>query len=322
MSTYSIEKVESKEKLIKFWIQAPDASIFSHPDVLPLLVDKVFWLQAYKGTEAICLWPLFFSDVRGKGISRFAYYVGPLWSYKWKNLPVHRRFDTENKIYSLFLEEFKKYEHPLLISFPPSNLDIRPFNWFSKDYVNYTVEIIPKYTAIITNLDRTSHHELLAKTNASRRQEIIKMNKNETLFYSKNVELNELFCLYKVQLEKKGHVVTAYDKKKLVNLLKIVKAGHGWISGFRSNADNKLVAINVILSCHSTANLVINLVDDQFKDTGVGTKIIFDSILQAKLKGISNFDFNGANSLLLSHHKHSFGAEAYLYFDLKFKYNL
>ncbi len=114
-----------------------------------------------------------------------------------------------------------------------------------------------------------------------------------------------------------GYLFSEMDKYKIENLFKLVQMGFGFMSAYRLKSNNKIVSANLILECSMTSNLVINVVDENYKHSGVGTATIFNAIIKSKLNGRNNFDFNGANSQLLSLYKHSFGAVSELYFDIK-----
>jgi hypothetical protein len=320
MSNYSIKKVDSEEKILSFWEQSPHATVFTHPFVLPKLVPKVEWWMAYSGTTELCLWPICGNDFRNGGVSRFAYYVGPFWGRIKSEIPMHRWLETSRKVYRGYIDLFVSKGLIWESSLSPQLTDIREFIWMNKELTPTSqLEITPRYTAIVKNINTKSEDVILGEMKKVRRQDIRNILKNQNLYMSKECNTNEFFELYRSHFEKRGFVVPASEYERLNNLIILVNQGFGFIVGLRERDSNRLVSLELVLYGNNVANAITNLTIEDYRDTGAGTTVIYLSIIKAKEMGFESFDFNGANSDSGAFFKHSMGAEPALYFDLKLK---
>lgn len=319
MNKYIFSECDSQDEILEFWEESSDSTIFSHPKVLPLLVKEVKWFKVSKGSEIICFWPICLPNFKGNEVSRFAYYVGPLWSKNKLKQSAHRWFDTEVSVYNLVFSELEKLYISYNISLPVGVYDIRPFYWFFNSSIKNKLEIVPRYTAIISDLHEITNEMLLNRINVNRRRELKKVGISNSYYFSDCLSSDELFSLYSLFFQQRGYVIEQIDRSLLDNLYKIVQLGYGYFSAVRLKSSEELVSVCVILSCSKTSNLVLNLFEEKYINSGVGTANIFEAISIAKEKGSLCFDFNGANSYNLSRYKHSFGAVTHLYFDITAK---
>jgi len=318
MSNYHIKKIESIEVILKFWEHSPDATIFTHPNVLPSLVSKVEWWMALSGETQLCIWPICSPDFRNGGISKFVYYVGPFWGKIRLEMPIHRWLEMSRKVYRGFINEFINLGIFKESSLPLSLIDIREFIWFNKEgETSGNLEIIPRYTAVIRNLTLKTEEKILQDMKKVRRQDIRNVLNNNDLYVTNSIKHEELFELYKAHFEKRGYLIPENESDRLKSLSQLVNDGFGYFIGLREKQSDELVSAEVVLNCNKVANAITNLTRDDYRESGAGTAVIFFAICEAKNRGLDSFDFNGANSDSGAFFKHSLGAEPLLYFDLK-----
>lgn len=318
MSKYTFTKIDDFDVLMKFWSTSPDATIFTHPDVLPKLVDQVEWWMACKGEEPVCLWPICVPDLKNGGISRFVYYAGPMWSSLRLQINTLKWMELSKKIYTGYFEVFSKKKDPFEASFPTMLTDMREFFWMKHDNkYGAAIEITPRYSAVIKGLDLIDQKTLLNTFNYNRRWEINAFKKLDHLVSTQECSVEELYVMYKAYFEQQGKTVSNREYAKIHQLYSLVDSGYGYYYGYRDTATNCLKSIAVVLLGCGTANLVINFVADAYRKHNINATTIYGAILKAKTLDASIFDFNGANSPDRAFYKHSFGAEPQLYFDLK-----
>jgi hypothetical protein len=318
MAIYTFRQLEDKGEIASFWRLSPDATIFTHPEVLPKLVNHVEWWMAYKGEEPVCLWPLCGPDLRNGGISKFVYYAGPMWSRLRLEINTLRWMELTKNIYPGFIDIFSKRRDHFEASFPTTLTDLREFYWMKQDTRHgATLEMIPRYTAVINGLDVQDTETLFSKFQYSRRREIGAFEKLNHLVSTQICSAEELFLMYKVYFERHGKTVPDSEHARIDNLCSLVEAGYGYYFGYRDLKTNQLLSIVVVLLGCETANLVINFVDGAYRFQNINAATLFGAILKAKTLNAKTFDFNGANSPDRAFYKHSFGAEPVLYFDLK-----
>jgi len=320
MARYSVRKIDSDDQLIDFWSDSPDATIFTHPGVLPKLIDQIEWWMASRDGHAACLWPVCGSDFRDGGSSRFAYYVGPMWSSRHKKLSPHRWFEYSGRIYSEFLEQFNIHQLPVVASLDTRTQDIRHFLWQkSLDSNSLNVDVIPRYTAILALENEFSGFPLNA-VSTNRRRDINKIHASDTVQLIQQCDFDQIIELYRLFYLKKGVEVNPVDERKVRQLCELVTSGFGFFNGYTDKITGKLIAYVLLLADDLTANMVLNQTHPDYISTGIGSAVIYDSIVHAKLRGCRYYDFNGANSYSSAFYKHSFDAQPVLYFDLKFNW--
>jgi hypothetical protein len=317
MSKYTFTKIEDFDVLMKFWSASPDATIFTHPDVLPKLVDQVEWWMAYKGEDPVCLWPICKTGFRNGGYSRFAYYVGPMWSKDHKMLSAHRWLQSSGQVYSGFIDRFKVDRHPTEVSLAPTLTDVRHFLWTNSIPSELPeIQVIPRYTAIL-DLSDLKPQNILKCVSTNRNREILRIEKSEAFSITKKIETEQALKLYESFFAEKNITMHQKEMDKVIRLCELVESGYGRYTGYIDTTSGELVSIVILLYDRATANLVLNLTHQAYKSSGIGTATLFNAILTAKHLGLQSFDFNGVNHPQRAFYKHSFGAEPKLYFDLK-----
>lgn len=318
MSKFVISRINDLESLMRFWSASPDATIFTHPVVLPILVNQIEWWMAYNGDEPVCLWPICKSGFRNGGHSRFAYYVGPLWSKKYKSLSAHRWFQASGQVYSGFIDQFEKNRLPSEASMAPTLPDIRHFLWLSNSKSEKPrILVNPRYTAVL-DLDTFEPENISNSVSTNRRREIQKIKNSRRYTIAEKINTHQAMQLYQSFFSKANILMRDDDYSNLQRLFDLIMLGYGFYAGYHDDTSGELISIAIILFNDSTANLVLNLTHHEYRSTGVGTSTILHAITTSKQHGRKLFDFNGANHPQRAFYKHSFGASPQLYFDLNF----
>jgi hypothetical protein len=323
MSNYQIKKNESIEVILKFWEQSPDATVFTHPKVLSKLIDEVRWLIIYKGNEPICMWPICNPNIRNGGNSRFLYYVGPIWSKLRLELSYSSFFEMATQAYDLFMNEIRSDNSIIEASFPITLNDLRFISWNTRNKKDYDlkVQIIPKYTAIINNLELMDVNLIAKNLQRSRKREIVNFASQKSLYKCDKINFFDVINLYNRFFQEKNENRNEKDLENVKKLCELVEDGFGYYIGYRNSQNNDLVSVLITLYGNKVANGILGITLDEYKYTGVGTVATFESIIKAKELCLSTYDLNGANSPILAKFKHSMGAIPMMYFDLKFHHN-
>jgi len=311
MSNVKIEISNSVVEQQELWNSSAYATIFSHPSVLPVLVNNLIWIKACVKEKIICIWPICISGFRNGGVGRFIYYVGPLWDNHLQQMKPHTRMVLKKEVYQAYIKYFVSEEIFPEFSLAVGDYNFRELMWACQE-LNLLIQASPKYTAFL-NLSSNFSYRFL---NESRKSDLRKFNRFSNQFIKSN-ECNsgEIFELYKCIFNKDQELNEEIELCKIEALCSLVDSGYGYLVCYR-NIESELVSVALILSDRRTANLVLNLVSKKFLETGIGTKLIIDSIDHAISIGLLDFDFNGANSPSRAYFKHSFGAVEQLYFDV------
>lgn len=305
-----ISNVVSEQQ--ELWNSSVDATIFSHPSVLPVLVDNLIWIKAYVKEKIICIWPICISGFTNGGIGRFIYYVGPLWDNHLQQMKPHTRMVLKKDVYQAYIEYFVTEEIFPEFSLALGNHYVRELMWACQE-ADLLIQVSPRYTAIL-NLSSDFSYKFL---NESRKSELRKFNRFSNQFIkSTECKASEILKLYKYIFNKDQELNEDIELFKIESLCSLIASGHGYIVCYR-NIESELVSVALILSDGRSANLVLNLVSKKILETGIGTKLIIDSIDHAISIGLKDFDFNGANSPNRAFFKHSFNSVEQLYFDVK-----
>ncbi len=310
--------VDTDEALV-FWEDSPHASSFTHPLVLSKLAHKVDWWMAKKGHRPLCLWPISINEDRSMILPDLTYYVGPMWSKASANMPVHRWLSRSSEVYEGFISQFLVNYGTIQACLPKGLLDVRIFDWWNYHQPEKPKFIIrPRYTACIYDLDNKSKEEIVSDYRQLRRRELRKIEKFGVPPRAHQCAADDLIKLYAdVMGLLEGEIGT--QKTKLIHqLINLVHDGFGEVIAFEDTVPGQIAAACLILFDQYQANMILNLVATDWKNTGLPALMITESIFSAKSHGLNCFDFNGANSPLRGDDKHSYGAIPDLFFDISY----
>lgn len=302
---------------LEFWNTSPHASIFTHPQVLSRLSRQVDWWLASKGEEPLCLWPVCLPDGFSVGLPWFSYYVGPLWSAAAAGMPAHRWLVRSTEVYEGFIAEFLSIYGTIHACLPPGLIDVRVFDWWNyHDQTKPRFRINPRYTACLDNLQGQSEVQIKAGFRRVRRWELTKNLGGDRFEQSDRCTVDELIHLYSEVMARQGADVDNWTENEIRTLVELVEEDYGEIVSFKEKGRDTVCAALLMLYAKGTANLVLSLTDSAFRQSGLPALLIYSSIMRAKEKGLTCFDFNGANSPNRGDDKHSYGAYPVLYFEI------
>lgn len=308
--------------VVAFWNNSPYATVFTHPEVLQCLSDKVEWWMAWEGEEPVCFWPICMPDGKNVGIPGFTYYVGPMWSQSIHCIPNHRWLAMSSRVYEGFIELFLTRYGAINACFPLGLLDVRVFDWWNYHEANKPrFQIRPRYTACINNLQDKQEDEIIADFRELRRRELRRIRKIGPPMQTTNWTVKDILNLYNEVMARQNIVVSEKIHKQIISLVDLVNRGFGEVVAFYDDKCKQVVAALLLLYGKGVANMVLNLVSDSWRTKGLSAWAILNSIMIAQKRGISCFDFNGANSPNRGDDKHSYGATPVLYFEIKYPGN-
>jgi hypothetical protein len=313
-----IKLIEPQEAL-SFWNNSQQGSVFTHPHVLAKLSIKVDWWLAIKGKQPQCLWPVCLPDGNNVGLPDLTYYVGPFWSNQVYPLPAHRWLARSIEVYETFIESFLNKYDRIHACLPKGLNDVRAFDWWNyhdKNRPRFTIR--PRYTAIISDLNNKSYKQIIADFRQLRRRELRNIEGFPPPPRAENWSTEDLIRLYLDVMNPEDMDITERNSKMIPILTDLVKSGFGEVVAFKDPSSEKIIAICLLLFGKSEANMALNLVDSNWRSSGLPALLITESINTSQMKGMSSFDFNGANSPNRGDDKHSYGALPALYFEIIF----
>lgn len=316
MSKYSISLIDIDE-VKKFWKYSPNSNAFNNPEIISFFDFKFDWWQVKKGEEAVCIWPVCLKSKNQVIIPDFFYYFGPMWFKDLEKVPNHSWLALSKNVYEIFIEKFISQYDSIIAQLPIGLLDVRIFDWWNyheKDKNRFF--ITPKYTAQIKDLDKLDMGEIKLNFRYWRRNELKKMEQNKKQIKKcNNYSLDEILKLYS---KITGESIEASKSKSINSLIQLVKNNYGEIICYRDIKKNYIASFMLLLFGKKESNLILSLVDNDWKKLGLGAYSIVESIYITKKRNLNLFDFNGANSPNRADDKHSYGATNQLFFEINY----
>lgn len=312
-------EIASRDLMINLWKLSTNATVFSHPNVIEKLSDKTDWWIVKKGEQPICIWPVCLPDGQNVGIPDFTYYTGPMWIDKDYIIPAHRWLSISTQIYEGFIKVFIEKYGVIWARLPLGLSDIRVFDWWNYHQKNKPrFEIRPRYTACINDLGKKNDESIIGDFRELRRREIRRIQKHGLPKSTKNWTPEDFIQLYDEVFKRQGLKINKKTFKNIKFLCDLVQNGYGEVIAYE---DHKGVIISALLLLYRNkiANLVLNLTSEDWRDSGLSTWMVYESIKLARDLGNNIYDFNGANSPNRGDDKHSYGATPELYFEIFYK---
>lgn len=315
MSKFSFKKI-SKSEAMKFWESSPQATAFTNPKILSYFNLNIDWWQSKKGEQPIAIWPINFGENNKISIPDFFYYFGPIWFEDFYEIPNHSWLSLSKNVYEGFIKNFILEYGGIHSQLPIGLNDVRIFDWWNyheKESKHFLIK--PKYSAIINDLDQVSKNDLTSNFRYWRRNELKKIEKNLNMIEkTNNYTAKEILEFYnKVTKNNNENTISMIE-----SFLNLEKDNFGEIIAYRNKKNNSLISLIIMLFGKNEANLIISLVDEDWKKKGLSVFSILESLLSAKKKKLKIYDFNGANSPNRGDDKHSYGASTKLFFEIKY----
>lgn len=242
----------------------------------------------------------------------FIQYNGLIYTDYYNGLTVNKQLLHKIEAISLISSVFFSNSHILRLD--TNDLDIRPFLFLNKFTNENYVNVIPKYTAVIS-LKNKSNSEILNSFRSDRKKQFRK-NASQIFTLSGHISENDFRNLYFDTVN-----VPDVDLMRINNSLRKLFRLLNRNKNFRvlviSLPDVGVIGYQLLLIDKSYANAVIFATKKEYKNFSVTLR--YNAIIFSKELGVEHYDFNGANSLIGSEEKASYGAIEKLYFEIAFK---
>ena len=320
MAEFTVRPIED-DSVTAFLDDVKDASAFTFPKVLGSLTSKLSYWGCWKGSELVAIWPLCELADGTVFTPDFTYYVGPVFSRHFHQSPAHRKSNHLYLIFSSYMDAFATRYKKISFSLSLSIQDVRYFLWSNHSHSSpFKFEITPRYTAIIHDLPSKTEDLILQSFRETRRNNYRKaLTDHQFILDDTPVTAEEsraVIDLYQHTITKQGHAVEPKTLAQIVNFIETIPDSFKYCIKVKSQLTGKLAFFALNLVDHYSSHLVLNLVDEEFRNSKVATLGIMHSILASKKRNCQVFDFNGANSPTRADDKHSYGAEPQLYFSI------
>jgi len=315
----NLEKVEFLNAQ-RFWDNSEHSTFFTNPKYISLFEKKIDWWLVSKGNENLCLWPICSSKENEVFLPLFTYYFGPLWSTKHINSANHTKLTTSNRVFDIFLEEFKSNYKNLIFQTHFTEHDLRFFLW-SNHKNKRKFLITPKYSSITDNLNKKNDEEIFLEFRELRRRMIRKAQKMENIIKTETFSYDEIAQLYSDTLKSKNQEVEIGVMEKIKIFFDLCNNGGGKMLGFRNKKNNELISFLLMTFSKKISNLILNLSSKEWKSSGITALTMFEAIRYSKSIGKNSFDFNGANSPIGADDKQSYGGKYSLFFEIELSNN-
>lgn len=309
----------SEELANQFWRLSPNSNAFCNPHLLNKMPGDLIWYGAYKSEELLMIAPRHKSENGIINTLPHFYYIGPLWSKKWFELPIYRQYQTRLNIYNELIAQCLKDDGKCIFNFSPGMEDVRAFQWWNYHSENvlerFTCDI--SYTAIIRNLDFATEAMMLRSFRPDDKRKVIKkyLKGFESL---KVVDLNDkirFIDLYIATMDRTKGFVDRLSTTVLELLFDFAIYGNGNVVGLSDG--NKVIGGQLLLGHNYFVNAVAQGVEQEYFQRGAATFLNFNCLNFARLQGYLCYDFNGANSPNRADDKHAFGAIPEAYFRVE-----
>jgi hypothetical protein len=287
----------------------------TNPEVLSVLGVPTFYC-AYKGDSPLALWPLLRSE-QGAVISpEHLYYFGPFWIEEPGGESATSKLRRLTDVVDALLAELPKDVQNTSFSLGPEWTDIRPFDWFrwgSDDVERFSISA--RYSAQL-NLEGATVNDLALKFRELRRRELRRFDSGRVVI-KRGLSAETLESLYVETLMRSDENPSTGSLSELAKICSLQDAGLS--VGFTAVAESgEPVGCSLLLLGDGNINLVAQAVSTTSRQIGAAAALIRAGLHYGIENQFKIFDFNGANSPSRGDDKHSYGAEARLYFDLRF----
>lgn len=301
----------------ELWQLSPGATVFTHPQVLSELCAQVDWWLASSQGVPICAWPICINANGQIGAPAFSYYVGPIWLQPREVSP-RRRLLLEVVVYHELLNILRARYGALRFSLAPGAHDIRAFLWFAQPMeCPPIVNALSRYTACIDLSNASNDEALISGFSYNRRFEA----RSAARRGAKRVldcDFSVLDGLYRQLMNDRGQserYTARYHEIK--GLWRLVEQGFGYVIACGNGDSTSVGAAWLVLQGKGRACCVIGATSEPWRTGQLNAYMHHQVLVEAKRQGATVCDFNGANTLMRGSDKHSYGAEAELYFEIQ-----
>ncbi len=306
-----VERIDA-DVALRLWQDADEASIFTKPTILSSLCHEVHWWLAKESGKPACLWPVCLDQRKQVCKPEFAYYLGPVQLGNQDPSPKGRLLkavDVQHKLLEVLTENYGEMRWSTL----PGEGDLRPWLWFEKQGRHPIAQ--PRHTAWIENLSRFTDHDSVIHFDRTRRKQYRRALKGGAVLLPE-ITIDRMKELYYQTLARNDATERALKRmESLESLYELTKKGHGFVLACGLEQDMLPRAFSLVMIGKARANAIIAASDPLWRSEEFNPFLQLNLLIRANAENASLYDFNGANSLLLSSDKHTYGANVKMYFD-------
>jgi hypothetical protein len=307
-----VERIDP-DAALRLWQDADEASVFTHPTILSALCHEVHWWLAMESGKPACLWPVCLDQNNQVCRPDFAYYLGPVQLGREDPSPRRRLLqavEVQHKLLDVLTDTYGEVRWSTL----PGERDLRPWLWFEKHGRHPIAQ--PRHTAWIEILSRFTGEESLVHFSRERRRQYRNSIKRGAVLLPK-ITISRAKELYLEAFANNNSSDVALRRMDSIeSLFSLVQQGHGYVLSYGLAEDMLPRAFNLALIGKGRANAVIAASDSLWRSRNFRPFSQIHDLIRANAENAELYDYNGANSPLLSSDKHSYGAEVKMYFDL------
>jgi hypothetical protein len=311
--TVELEEIDDGQALM-LWNEVRRASAFTHPEVLGRIAREVRWWLARESGQPAWLWPACVDASGRLKAPELCNYVGPIRIGDPDPSP-RRRLVRDAAIHGTMLDALTGVFGTLEWSTMPGEHDLRSWLWHGAD--GRRPVALPRYTAVIDGPFPDREEGLLDHFSRTRRKEARAASaKGPVLLPAAGAD--RVKALYRNTLAVQGAAHVAERRMGEVEaLVELASRGHGRVLTFGIGDDGIARAVWIILVAKGCAYAVLGASDHAWREARLNAFGTLQCIMAARDMDAQRYDFVGANSPHRGSDKHSYGAEAELYFDLK-----
>jgi hypothetical protein len=308
-----LEEIDDGQALM-LWNGVRRATAFTHPEVLGRIAHEVRWWLARESGRPAWLWPACVDASGRLKAPELCNYVGPIRIGDPDPSP-RRRLVRDVAIHDKMLHVLTRVFGTLEWSTAPGEHDLRPWLWHVVD--GRRPVALPRYTAVIEGPLPGSEEELLDRFSRTRRKEARAASAKRPVVLPP-AGADRVKMLYRDTLAEQGAALVAERRMGEVEaLVELASRGHGRVLTFGIGDDGIARAVWIILFAKGCAYAVLGASDDAWREARLNAFGTVQCIMAARAMDAQRYDFVGANSPRRGSDKHSYGAEAELYFDLR-----
>lgn len=295
---------------------SPQGTIFSHSKYLQSLNVPFRLYKILSGQKVVALLPAIEDKSRRKIVQYdFTPNQGILFvdDARIKLAPRQKVVD-EFRITEFLIHELTQRYDEIAMFLSWAFQDVRPFLWHNYHQPHLgQFSVKPRYTALL-DLKKIDPSSYLGELRKGRRWDV---KKAADCIVREASNLNAFMEIYESTFSRQGIALNDATLSLVRGIAtSAISQGYGRLSS--CEAEDGIASMNLLLYDKRRAYYLFGANNPNLRDTGGGTKLLFHNILEAKARGLEEFDFVGVNSPNRGDFKLGFNAELALYFDVRY----
>lgn len=312
MSNYILEECSSFEEWDEFVEESPQGSVFNKTAFITSVGAQCVPYFVKKGHEVVGGVSVALSQEGGLLQELpFAHYQNSILFRKTAN-QTHNKVITEHfSISELIINELVSTYRGYHAINSHKFSDLRPFLWYN--YHNRDKGVFDNkllYTAIL-DLHNKQSNTLVENLRTLRRREL---RKEGDFRFEESTDLELLDRMHYETFSRQG-IERSNVESGFIKELTSGAINHGFGKMTVGYVDGQPASAVLILNDTKRSYYLIGANYTEFRNTGIGTKLLFSKILETRDMGLREFDFVGANSPQRGDFKISFNAQLYPYYQ-------